>query len=553
MDNVCQSIRERIPELLAGTLSAEKADELRCHIGQCLACGEYLQALQADDQLLSDFAETMQPTVSRLESNVVNALNYAPSEKPVGSISIWRTIMKSRIAKVAAAAAIVIAVLVGILQFDGTTPAYAITDVLGSLRDAKTVHIKGRNFSPPVAQPNQEQKIAPFECWLDLENERARIKHCGSSVMNGQVTIYFFEEVIDRRYRMHINHSQKCVTYYSLNTHERQEVINKSLDFQLKQIFGDPDRVEAFELTGVEQIGNSTFDIWQAEVSVEQVDGRPRLDIRQVQVSYDPGSEAMLRIKMWLSSETGQIGRVRMWIKEGQTDWGLAGEIDKIERNVLLPTGIFEADPPQGYVVKNSEDEPQRPELPKSAWYQNKVALAVYGGFMLDDGSVIAVWSSSKRESGGPWSSGKELADVSQIELFRGLQPGDAFPKLPVVVSSLRRKSLWGTRNSYTGRHLAHTIKDQKIYEWGIYVPEKKTGGSPLGYDAVLEFNPEEQGSSWNYKVCVGANLLVNEKNFESVLLGYMADFSDDFVPPDCMTYENLLVLAQKIRTSLGQ
>jgi hypothetical protein len=94
---------------LAGTLSPERADELRYHIGQCPACAAYLQALQADDRLLSDFAEAMQPTVRRLEDNVLDALNRQASDKPAIVASIWSMLLKGSVVKFAAAAVLLIA------------------------------------------------------------------------------------------------------------------------------------------------------------------------------------------------------------------------------------------------------------------------------------------------------------------------------------------------------------------------------------------------------------------------------------------------------------
>ena len=108
MENTCENIQEQIPELMAGTLSAEKKAELQRHISQCPACSKYMEALRADDELLGKFTEAMQPSVARLENKVIEALERMTSKKAVGSISIWRTVMKSRITRLAAAAAILI-------------------------------------------------------------------------------------------------------------------------------------------------------------------------------------------------------------------------------------------------------------------------------------------------------------------------------------------------------------------------------------------------------------------------------------------------------------
>lgn len=108
MGNDCQNFREQILDFIAGTLPAGRIAELQRHISQCSACRTYLQALQADDELLGDFAESMQPAVARLENNVIDALERRPSKKPVCTIAIWRTITKSRITRLAAAGMVLV-------------------------------------------------------------------------------------------------------------------------------------------------------------------------------------------------------------------------------------------------------------------------------------------------------------------------------------------------------------------------------------------------------------------------------------------------------------
>jgi len=119
MDDICRSIQDQIPELITGALPPEKAAELQRHIDQCPACSEYLGALQADDKLLGDFTEGMQPTVARLEDRVIEELNREPSSERTNLLSIWRTVRKSAITKVAAAAVIILAAVVGVKMFTG--------------------------------------------------------------------------------------------------------------------------------------------------------------------------------------------------------------------------------------------------------------------------------------------------------------------------------------------------------------------------------------------------------------------------------------------------
>jgi hypothetical protein len=108
MEKNCENIQQQIPEFITGTLPAEKTAELQHHIDQCPKCSKYLEALQADDKLLGDFAEAMQPRVARLENNVIDALQSKLLEKPGRAVSILRTVLKSPIARFAAAAVLLI-------------------------------------------------------------------------------------------------------------------------------------------------------------------------------------------------------------------------------------------------------------------------------------------------------------------------------------------------------------------------------------------------------------------------------------------------------------
>jgi hypothetical protein len=303
-------------------------------------------------------------------------------------------------------------------------------------------------------------------------------------------------------------------------------------------MFGDPDQIEAYALIGSEEIDGLVYDIWQAEIQP------------------DPDSQTWLRIKMWLSPVTGEIGGVVTWLSRDKANWFRSYEINKIERNVSLSDGLFETEPPVGYLAHNTKETPKEEKLSKSSWYGKDAAIAVYQGLTLEDGSIIVVFSSTNRKSDGAWTSGDELADVSQIEVFENLEPGGPLSDLPIVVSALERKSLWRGKAMYVGRHLTYTQKDEKLYEWAIYVPTQEVQTSLTGYggfEAVLKFNPPDLEASWNYKVGVFSGRRVDAKNFNTLLLKYMAELCDDVVVPEDLTYENVLQLVQKIRNSLGE
>ncbi len=108
MENSCQKNQEQILQLMAGTLPTEKRVELERHIYKCAACREYLRGLEADDRLLGDFAEAMQPRLGQLEEKVVDALSREVPSKTVGPDSVWQRVIKSPMGKLAVAAVLLI-------------------------------------------------------------------------------------------------------------------------------------------------------------------------------------------------------------------------------------------------------------------------------------------------------------------------------------------------------------------------------------------------------------------------------------------------------------
>jgi hypothetical protein len=112
MDDTCKRIREQIPELIGEGLSPEKAVELEQHRNQCPACNEYFQALEADDRLLCEFAESMQPNVARLENITIDELRRRKLAGAIGTVSIGKRILSSKAAQIAAVIVIIATILI---------------------------------------------------------------------------------------------------------------------------------------------------------------------------------------------------------------------------------------------------------------------------------------------------------------------------------------------------------------------------------------------------------------------------------------------------------
>jgi hypothetical protein len=111
MENTCHNIQEQIPDLITGTLPDEKTAELKHHISQCPDCRECLELLQADDKLLREFAEAMQPIIRRIEQKVIKTQEEVISKQQFNPSPLFGIITKGRLIKLTVASIIFICVL----------------------------------------------------------------------------------------------------------------------------------------------------------------------------------------------------------------------------------------------------------------------------------------------------------------------------------------------------------------------------------------------------------------------------------------------------------
>ena len=174
MEQTCQHIQELMPQLMEGTLSGEQTAEAQSHITQCPPCSEYLQALQSDDRLLTDFAQAMQPAVSRIEDEVTDVLNRRPSRKPLRRSSVWATITKRPIPKLAVAAVIIISILVGIHRFGGSVDgaSVAFAQVTRTVRNVPWMHISyGGHWVKETGYDKSDDERLRLEIWCSFVSQ----------------------------------------------------------------------------------------------------------------------------------------------------------------------------------------------------------------------------------------------------------------------------------------------------------------------------------------------------------------------------------------------
>lgn len=475
------------------------------------------------------------------------------SSRSVRIFKIGRPIMKSSIIRFAAAAVIIIISLLLVLNFiGGTGPnsvAYGISDVPGLLRNANTLHVKG---SRTYHLKGQKPISCPMEYWMDFENLRYRRKSVyRGSTRNGRYADNYSEHevVFDTKYIMIIEHTNKTVRFYRYTPFlSRFRLDHPDRDVVLSEFYLKTNQLEGFEKTGQEKIDRIMFDIWE-----KREDG-PTQRIT----------------KYWMHPSTGQLGRYfqrflydryfseekaeddkyrdpYVSLNEDEHEWH-EHLLTCIERNKPLPDDIFKLEPPNGYTVTISKDEapdarvgystvPDAPNMTVSLRYT-----------LSEDGSVIVAWSDRS-----------DAPPESQTALFEGLEPGDPLPELTFVPYALHpRFSVYRKENEsikHVGRHLTHTKKGNVHYEWSIYVPDSKPPmkddfNNVVTYDALIRRNPDD-GQLRGMGLIPDA-IIGSAQDFDALVLGGMAQLSDDGRPPEGITYESVLELAHKIRESFS-
>lgn len=422
-----------------------------------------------------------------------------------------------------------ILLLLGLWPSGHVTPkVFAMSDVPDLLRQARTIHIHAFKYLPDSAatQPVKTEE----EFWLDLQNNRWRhIEPSGGRDSKGSWRVKLCDEAYDGKYGMSLSDTEagKVCRIFMPSQVFRAVQVRQRHDFIFTQILGAPGSLAGYSKVGQELIDGKPYDIWERFVATL------------------PGKPDNVKVRAWLSPSTGELRQIRAWLNGWWTlgQWALLYDADRIELNVPIANNVFRTDPPAGYRLFNSKEslKPRRVHVCSPAFGQ-KAWLDIHSATTLDDGQAVIIgWSSGE---------GDHKTIPSQAHLFEGLKPGDPLPELPIV---LERLSSMTEDVNYVGRHLAYTREGEQFYEWAIYVPEKNPPrrSSVYGYYWHLRFNTKDADKSRNGDGdTLQEDVSIQPCEFDFFVRGAMAEFSDNGVVPDYMTYDFTMNLAGQIRDS---
>ncbi|HUU18517.1 MAG TPA: zf-HC2 domain-containing protein [Sedimentisphaerales bacterium] len=154
MNSDCEKIKDQIADLVTGILPEAQVQIMEQHLNECAACRDYARALKDEDMLLTEFFAKIDTNITHQQERVLQAINHSDVSKQSETHLIWRTIMKSPITKLAAAAVIIVAVALSINVWDKSIPsAYAFNQTVEANHGVRYIHIKG--FDPSQKEPKE--------------------------------------------------------------------------------------------------------------------------------------------------------------------------------------------------------------------------------------------------------------------------------------------------------------------------------------------------------------------------------------------------------------
>jgi len=139
MSSDCDRMREHVADLVSGTLSREDVQIVEQHLRQCPTCRSYADALRKEDLLLNEYFTDMSADMTARQQRVLSAVDRCRVPKQKNSAAIWRIIMRSKITKLATAATIIVAVLVGLHVVGPLGATVTFAQVVEPILNAKTV------------------------------------------------------------------------------------------------------------------------------------------------------------------------------------------------------------------------------------------------------------------------------------------------------------------------------------------------------------------------------------------------------------------------------
>jgi hypothetical protein len=249
-------------------------------------------------------------------------------------------------------------------------------------------------------------------------------------------------------------------------------------------------------------------------------------------------------VQIWLSSETGSVGRITLQTKADRAtpEWTPYLCLSGFGINANPPRELFRTDPPEGYGVLNTKEDAPESErgIGVAAYGCRDHGLFLHIAFTLRDGSVLAAWSCRNKNTG------------VGMETLRKMNPGNPLPSLPAA--DIRLEQIPGIDClSYAGYHLVSTEKNGIVYEWALYIPNLMPPSRETFFSSRtnIAFSIDDT-CFMTFPRSISDDLVIRtEAEYEKWITGGFIELSQNGKASEGMTYAFLTKFTAKLKKAL--
>jgi len=192
MNSVCRTMKDQIADLVTGVLSEAQVQGLQRHLSECEACRDYARALKEEDVLLSKLFAENDTDMTRRQERVLKAIDRSCQSRQTETLSIRRIIVKHKLTKLAVAAVIIVAVMLGLNIIGGPDMAsVALADVAREIEQ-----IKNCVFKKTTTAFSEDNFINSFDSLVYFTEAAVREDIYDDEKMIGQAYVRFSERIL---------------------------------------------------------------------------------------------------------------------------------------------------------------------------------------------------------------------------------------------------------------------------------------------------------------------------------------------------------------------
>ena len=346
MNSVCENMKDQIVDFVSGILPEIQVQILERHLDECAACRDYARALKDEDMSLTKLFEKINTDMISRQECLSQAIERSGISRQTHALSIRRTIMKSPITKLAAAAVIIISIITAVSYLGGkinvTSPVFA--NVMEQIHKAWSVTYQETYY------PGESREFTNTEMIIESGIKRSELPH-------GNIIIFDLNAGKNLHLIQDINKA--------ILTHRVGRSRGKRLFNYLNWVSSLHEDNGVF--TGQQELDGKMTDVFVVEMPYEEttvwVDPETNLPVRVEMVSWPNPNKDIIVPQMSLSirdfgGEGNEARSIIIGSGRGSPE-GIHKEMTRIlsdfSWNIELDESLFSLEPPGGYTLEERQ------------------------------------------------------------------------------------------------------------------------------------------------------------------------------------------------------